>query len=582
MAYKQTPFALLLLAPLGLAVPLMGCGDDTSNPLESGTTGEETTGETTRTTVPTTDPTTTPGTSSEGSSSTSTDAESSSSTSEGDTDEGSSGDTGLPHECELDEPGICIDEMNAQVCQEVDGLRQWVDVACGEDATCIAGGCASPIQQEFITQLTTYLDGVQAGTAVAADVDWDDLREQAASLVVAGDDSADTLYRAGRALQLQIPQGHQWVRFGPGQCGVPEGMPYTQQTFYGACGRISGDGVIVTVADDANPLGLLPGDRIVGSDRWEEGEDFLDQVAHEPLCSTLTPSNPNALRRQAAGDLLGLLDEGDTITVIDPAGDSREVAVPARLAEDPVGWCLNPIEGGFSNFEAALTIRPDGVAVIRVPHFGPNETPFPNPLTAESYYQWVSDYVDRLAGVMSTIPADAPIIWDARGNSGGAAEVPMAIVAGMPGANRTQISQGFQRILNTDPFEFTADPLPTFSFEVPEDYRLNHAAPTAVLVDYSTTSAADFFVWGAKEFSDAIVVGTPGTANYGFGGLGAVVVGIGRRARLPQRPAAVAHDGRHPARGRGGHPGHRRRVRPVRLAGGVDTVLEAAVEALLE
>lgn len=581
MACNQTTFSILRFVPLAAAL-LVACGDDTS-PIDGGTTGEDTTGGETQTTAPTTaNPTTGPGSTSDAPST--TDAESSS-TSDGstETDAESSGDTGLAHECELDDVGTCVDDMTAQVCEEVDGLRQWVDVECGDEATCIAGGCASAIQQEFITQLTTYLDGVQAGTAVAADVDWEDLHEQAAALVVGGDDTADTLYRAGRALQLQIPQGHQWVRFGPGQCGVPEGMPYTQQTFYGACGRISGDGVIVTVADDANPLGLIPGDRIVGSDRWEEGEDFLNQVAHEPMCSSLTPSNPNALRRQAAGDLLGLLDEGDTITVIDPDGDSREVEVPARLADDPVGWCLNPIEGGFSTFEAQMTMRPDGIAVIRVPHFGPSETPFPNPLTAESYYQWVSDYVDRLAAVMSTIPADAPIIWDARSNSGGAAEVPLAIVAGMPGANRTQISEGYQRINDTDPFEFTEDPLPTFSFEVPEDDRLNHNAPTAVLVDYSTTSAADFFAWGAKEYSDAIVVGTPGTANYGFGGLGAVVV-EGSVAELAYRNDPLQSrmmDGT-PLEGVEVIPDLVVEYDPADLAGGVDTVLEAAADALLE
>ncbi len=252
MACNQNTFSILRLVPLAAAL-LVACGDDTS-PTGGGTTGGDTTGNETQTTAPTTtDPTTGPG--STGDASSTTDAESSS-TSDGDTDAESSSDTGLAHECEIDEPGTCIDEMTAQVCEEVDGLRQWVDLACGDEATCIAGGCASAIQQEFITQLTTYLDGVHAGTALAADVDWEDLHEQAASLVVAGDDTADTLYRAGRALQLQIPQGHQWVRFGPGQCGVPEGMPYTQQTFYGACGRISGDGVIVTVADDANPLGL--------------------------------------------------------------------------------------------------------------------------------------------------------------------------------------------------------------------------------------------------------------------------------------------------------------------------------------
>lgn len=569
----------LISLPLLTAALLVGCGDDTSPADEStgGTTSgaEESTASESSTPTTGNDPTT---------GMDPTTGLDSSTTAETDADTDDSGDeTGPAHECELNDPGTCIDESTAEVCEEVDGLRQWVEQDCGEDATCVAGGCASEAQQEFIEQLHAYLDGVQAGTAVAADVDWDDLHAQAESLVVAGDDTADTLFRAARALQLQIPQGHQWVRFGPGLCGVPEGMPYTTQTFYGACGRIHGDGVIVTHADETNPLGLVPGDRVVGSTRWEEGAEFLTQVAAEPLCSSMTPSNPNAMRRQAAADLFGLLDEGDTITVLDPNGESREVEVPARLAEDPVGWCLNPIEGGFSNFEAQVTMRPDGIAVIRVPHFGPNETPFPNPLTNESYYQWVSDYVDRLAEVMGTIPDDAPIIWDARSNSGGSAEVPLTIVAGMPGAVREQISEGYQRIEGTFPFEYSEEPLPTFSFEVPNDDRLNHDAPTAVLVDFRSTSAADFFAWGAKEYSDAIVVGSPGTANYGFGGLGPVELegSVGALTYRNDPLQSRMMDGT-PLEGLEVIPDIVVEYDPADLAGDVDTVLEAAADALLE
>ncbi|MBV1860025.1 MAG: hypothetical protein KUG77_16550 [Nannocystaceae bacterium] len=572
----------LIALPLLTGTLLMGCDGGGTATTEDGTTGEATTGADTQTVTPTASTTNNSSTGEGSTTQAPTTGEETSSSSGGETGD-SSGETGLPHECDLDEPGTCVDEMTAQVCEDVDGLRQWVELECAEDSTCLGGGCASAIQQEFITQLRSYLDGVQAGTAVAADVDWEDLHEQAATLVVAGDDSADTLYRAARALQLQIPQGHQWVRFGPDLCGVPEGMSYTQQTFYGACSRISEDGVIVTAADESNPLGLLPGDRIVGSNRWDEGADFLAQIAAEPLCSSLTPSNPNALRRQAAAQIFGLLDEGDSITVLDPDGESREVEVPARLGDDPIGWCNNPLEGGYSSLEAVLTMRPDGVAVIRVAHFGSSENPFPSPLTVEAYYQWVSDYVDRLAGILSTIPTDAPIIWDARSNSGGASEVPMAIIAGMPGANRTQISEGYQRIADSDPFEFYKDALSTFSFEIPEDDRLNHNAPTAVLVDFGTTSAADFFAWGAGEFSDALVVGTPGTANYGYGGgPGAFVEGsVGEFTYRIDPIQSRAMDGA-PLEGMEVVPDILVEYDPADLAGGVDTVLEAAADALLE
>ena len=572
----QTRVALPLLS----ALLLTACGDD-SSPIDSGSTGGDSTG-VESTSGPDTSGTTPGSTGSPEETTTEDDSTGDPSDTDADTDTDDGTSTGgVPHECELGDLGACVDETTAEVCEEVDGVRTWVEVACEAEAVCVAGGCASPVQQEFIQQLDDYLDGTEAGTAVAVEMDWDDLHAQARALVVVGDDTPDTLYRAARALQLQIPQGHQWVRFD--SCGVPEGMPYSRQTFYGACGRISGDGVIVTVAADDNPLGLTPGDRIVGTSRWAEGASFLDEVAAEPLCSSLTPTTTAAARRQAAGDLLGLLHEGDTITVIDPDGTSREVDVPAGLEDDPIAWCLNPIEGGYSTFEAQLTMRPDGIAVIRVPHFGPSEHPFPNPFTTEAYYQWVSDYVDRLADVMSTIPDDAPIIWDARGNSGGAAEVPLAIVAGMPGANRTAISEGYQRISDTSPVEFYDDPIATFSFEVPNDDRLVHNAPTAVLVDFAATSAADFFAWGAKDFSDAILVGTPATANYGFGGLSGVEV-PGSVASLTYRNDPLQSrmlDGT-PLEGYEVEPDIVVEYDPADLAGDVDTVMEAAAAALLE
>ncbi|MCH9686347.1 MAG: hypothetical protein K0V04_33250 [Deltaproteobacteria bacterium] len=498
------------------------------------------------------------------------------------TDSGGQDSTGTADECALEDEPVCIDGMNFVQCQEVDGVLVNVEVQCEADSICAVSGCASPIQQEFINQLTLYVDEVESRSAVPVEPDWALLIEDGTRAVVAGDDSPQTLFDAARGIQLRIPQGHQWVRFGPSLCGDTDGMAYSRQTFYGACARASDDGAIVTVAAPDNPLGLTAGDRIVGTSAWTRGATFLQEMAAEPLCSSLTPTSEEAMRRQAAADLFGLLDEGDTVTVVDPSGGERELVAPARLDNDPVGWCLNPIAGGFSTFEAQLTMRPDGVAVIRVPHFGPSETPFPQPLTPESYYEWVSDYVDRLAIVMDGVPPGAPIIWDARGNSGGAAEVPLAIVAGMPGAIRTPVSEGYLRIEGTSPAEFQSEPVPTFMFEVPQDDRLNHNAPTAVLVDGVATSAADFFALGAKEYSDAIVVGTPGTGNYGFGGVSPSVLG-GSVAELAHRIDFMQSrriDGE-PLEGFIVVPDIVVEYDPADLAAGVDTVLEAAVAAVL-
>ncbi len=565
------------------ALTFAGCGDDTSAAEDdsgSSSTGSDPTTET-PTSATNTDPTT--GATDPTTGATDPTTGETDPTSETESAEESGSTTSDPNECALDDEASCIDEGTLLQCQDVDGVLLNVEVECDEGSVCAISGCASEIQQEFINQITLYVEEVQSRSAVAAKIDWDQLIVDGTKMIVAGDDTPDTLFRAARAIQLQIPQGHQWVRFGPGLCGSPAGLSYTEQTFYGACGRAHGDGVIVTMAADSNPLGLEPGDRVIGSETWGEGPSFLDELAAEPLCSSMTPTSEGAKRLQAAKDLFGLLREGDTITVINPEGEEREVEVPARLEDDPVGWCVNPIEGGYSTFEAQLTMRPDGVAVIRVPHFGPSENPFPSPLTAESYYQWVSDYVDRLAEVMESIPADAPIIWDARSNSGGAAEVPLAIVAGMPGAVRTDVSEGYVRVEGTIPFEFQEEPTPTFSFEVPEDDRLIHDAPTAVLVDSGTTSAADFFALGAKEYSDAILVGTPSTGNYGFGGVGPSIL-TGSVAELAHRIDFMQSrdmDG-NPLEGYVITPDIVVEYDPADLANGIDTVLEAAVDAVLE
>ncbi len=567
---------LIASAPLLLA----GCGADDSSPSENDSSGSTTsddpsTGATLATSETTSniDPGTTGAQPTEGGDD--SDSEGSDSTSSG-------GSTGTPDECSLQDTPTCVDDTTVLQCQDQGGILVEAELACDEGALCLISGCASEIQQEYIAQITQYVEEVRFETALAIDVDWDQLIVEGTERVVAGDDSPDTLFRAVRALQLQIPQGHQAVSFRPDICGQPDLLGRSLQTFYGACGRVYEDGVIVTVAADDNPLGLEPGDRIVGTDRWPEGPSFLDDVAAEPLCAARTPTTDLGKRDQAADDLFAVIDEGDTLIVIDPQGTQRQVEVPARMADGPIAECYDAFEGAFSEFEAQLTMRPDGVAVIRVPHFGPYETPFPEPFTTESYLQWVSDYIDRLAALMAEIPADAPIVWDARGNLGGSAEVPLAIVAGMPGAIRTQISEGYFRVEGTEPFEY-GDANATFSFSVPDDDRLEHDAPTAVLVDAVTASAGDYFALGVKEYSDALLVGTPGTAMYGYGGL--------PRMSIPGSVIELRHridflqardmDG-DPLEGHVVTPDIAVEYDPSDLANGVDTVLEAAVSALLE
>jgi hypothetical protein len=484
--------------------------------------------------------------------------------------------------CDDGTPPVCVDASTLRECVEVDGGHAFVDTACDPDG-CLLGVCMDETQRGTARQLEAYALDVQNHAGHPFDTDFEALTESALRILLDHADVQEGLVRATVHFQRSLRHGHHAIQFGA-LCGDTAGYAYQAQTFYaGVCGVPLDDGVLVMSAPADNRLGLQPGDTVVATDAWSRGPGFLEEVAASPACMTRQGASDASDRVEAAATFFGKIDEGTTLTVVGPDGQERTVDVPAREADVPSGqdFCLDPF-GGYDFVEAALTVRADGVAVIRNSTLVP-EWPWD---TDEIYYQKVQEMLDRIAAVVAQVPDGAPIVWDIRGNSGGAAEVALGIVAGMPGAQTVEVSRGYLRIPDSDPPAWRDEPsaLQSFTMTTGDDLAINHRDhPVAVLVDAKTTSAADYLAYAASEFSDALLVGPEGTAgSFGYGGAAYRVI-EGPLFDLSHRvdPLRVeTPDGAFLER-TSVVPDLVVPYDPVDVGNGVDTVLEAAAAALL-
>ncbi|RYZ68262.1 MAG: hypothetical protein EOP08_00970 [Proteobacteria bacterium] len=251
------------------------------------------------------------------------------------------------------------------------------------------------------------------------------------------------------------------------------------------------------------------------------------------------------------------------------------MTIPPRPADTAATqWYCGSMFGDYETFEVRATLRPDGIAVLRLPAFAQSaEHPFPQPLTQAGYEQWISAYVDRLKTALDSVAGARAYIWDARSNRGGSSEVGLAIVAGTPGAERETIIQCGRRTRASTPFAFTSE----IDFEIPDEDRLAVTGKVAVLVDGRAYSGGDIFAYAMRNHTSARLFGTPTAGAFGFGGNAAVTVGT------PVRMAYTA-DGRRctdmagtPLEGHGVEPHELVEPTAADLAAGRDTVLDAAV-----
>ncbi|MFK7999853.1 MAG: S41 family peptidase [Polyangiales bacterium] len=496
-------------------------------------------------------------------------------------------DTGAPADCD---PGVAVDcasDTQQRICVTV-GDEQFIQQrACAEESSCLHGTCATAEQLEGAAQIRTYIQQVKDTSGHPFDEDYVALEEEALRVLLSESSVETGIIRGAVRFALSYQQGHQSLTFSRGDdslCGDADSYAYTAQTFYaGVCGSALGDEVLVMSAPPGNALGLSPGDVIVSTSAWPGGENFLSDVAGVASCLTRVGASSASERGEAAASFFGRIGEGMTLEVRDPAGAIRSVSVPPRETDIEAGedYCLNPF-GGYDFVEADFTLRPDGVSVIRVATLRP-EGPWPD---AATYYREVQNFLDRVGGALNLVPEGGPIIWDVRGNSGGAAEVALGIVAGMPGATTTEFSRAFWRIDETDPPEWETEPesQQSFTMRVEDDLVTNHRDhAVAVLVNSQTLSAGDVFAYAAKNFTDALLVGPEGTSGiFGFGGRPFVTV-EGTTLDLNHRvdPFRVVTPSGEPLERASVEPDMVVPYLPEDVAAGRDTVVEAAAAALL-
>ncbi len=388
---------------------------------------------------------------------------------------------------------------------------------------------------------------------------------KARDIILAGDGSDATYYRALWEILLAVPQGHQAL-IGE-SCREPEMYTQTWSRF-GVCGVASGDHVLVTYAEASNPLGLVAGDQVITAGT-DSGPALLDVAWHRPVCGDYVPS-AGGQREFTARSFFGTVPRGMTLGIVPGDGSAmRAVTIPAK--DGHAISCADAL-GRSTNFNAKATVRADGVAVIQLPRFYPTNVAAPDPA---HFQEFVDAFQATVQAEFDKVKSAPTIVWDARGNGGGITPVGLAIVAGMPGAKAVALSYCTQRNGGSSP--------PSFRDEHYAEYAITPGGPfaysgkVAVIIDGLDYSAADYFAYAVARATSVPLVG--GQTAGAFGGPGPMFDLTGTptvHADIDVNRCMDAASNT-PLEGKGTMPTVPVTYDVQDLRKGVDTVLEAAV-----
>lgn len=416
-------------------------------------------------------------------------------------------------------------------------------------------------------------DALAESSAWHVAVDLDAVKKSARETILKGDGTDQPYFAAAWATLNKYPQGHQGLYSNDKSiCG--KALPRQQSSRFGVCGRPakSGAGLAVTFAAAGNKLGLAVGD-VVTNAGTDAGDAIFEASFTRPTCGSTFPA-ASGRRYSGAASFFGNVPAGTKLTVKAPSGATREVTVP-KDADAQLTDCTDPFARSRELY-AEAKVRPDGVAVIRLPSFFPYDKAFPS--TQSEVDTLIAEYQAEIVKVFETVKTAPGIVWDARGNTGGITKVGLAIVSGFASAKAKSISYCRARDAGTSP--------PTYGFSKYAEYAITPGGPfayagkVAVVTDGLAYSAGDYFPFAALKGSDAPVVGSSSAGAYGASGPTIDVDGPPKlvtnydpnacfdavtNAHLEASPPAptvpVEYD-------------------PADLAAGKDTVLEAAVKAL--
>jgi C-terminal processing protease CtpA/Prc len=471
------------------------------------------------------------------------------------------------HECQAGE-SQCV-AAGVRVCLVDEQQRIWAPPSpCPENEYCRLDRCrpATALQQQQIQSLQAYLDEVVATSGWVNDISIKigDIKAEVKDAILKGDESDATYFSAARTALLAIPVGHNML-WSTTHCGTEE-MPWQSTSRLGVCAQPYGDHFIVTFAQANNPLGINAGDQVHSVDGIS-GKKMVDSILRAPVCGSASASDANA-HAVAATSLFGVLKKGAMLQIETPSGAQKEVSVKSFTG---LIDCRDPFSRNTA-FVAKAYLRADGVGVIRLPRFTPL-TGFKGNTRAQLLVE-LEALKQQIANEFALIKNAPGVVWDLRGNIGGATPVTLAIVGGMPTATPTSIAHCDVRIPFSNPPQFYGSAA-ALDYEVQVDSLFAYPGKVAIITDALTISAGDYFALATSLATNTPIVGAPTAGSFG---------GSGREIAISTSPSLMGTSD--PNRcvdtdsvgleGRSVHPTHPTQYAPKDLANGIDTLLEAA------
>jgi hypothetical protein len=463
---------------------------------------------------------------------------------------------------------VCVDD---DAC--VDRCGPAVD-ACDTEVDC--GPCRdeatlNALRQTADEALSLWLDNGYMQDVI--DVDLDALRlgiDERLQFDPGTDDQAllRALWFAGSSLR----NGHSGVYRTDVSCSELGGADVGASAF-GWCAAPAGDGFVVQSAAVANPgPALVAGDHIVAVNGLR-GVALVDFLLDQPLCGS-TPTHAAGRQDTAAAALFSVLRPGDVLEV--EGADGPRTVTLTEADERPLASCRD-----FRTPFLTTTVRDDNVAVLRLTRFilFEGEEGYVRVVTNEDAEQLIGNMIGIIRAALDDLPDTVRgVVWDARGNIGGASPVGFAIAAGMRGHRDVHIADCTSRVAGTDPIEyFVGGPF----YTVPADDRLVVDLPAAVLIDGLAVSAADYFARAVKLATDVPIFGRAPVGGYGGGGLGEPLPSA-PNLYIAYDPFRCNDDSGAPLETNPTAPDFLLDQDPADTRAGIDTVLEAAVAHVLD
>jgi hypothetical protein len=436
--------------------------------------------------------------------------------------DGGLGDAGPGDAGEADGGAIDAGEGDGGGCLDVEacaGTCGPVRDACGETVAC--GPCVDEEDLDVLLAPVRALIEVFETYSYMSDIVTIDLNaiiDEATTLLFDSPDTDVALLTAMARGMRAFRNGHSGFYLASQSCFAAGGA-FQGWSRYGVCASPKGDDFVVTHQPGAsNPLGLEPGDRVLALNGIS-GEPLIEHILDAPLCGN-GAGNFDVMHDHAASSLFAILKPGDVLEVRRQTGALQEIVVGEPTAG--AANCRYPA-GPTTTPMISATLRDDGVAVMRLTRFTlfEGEPGYLPVVTEADANQLIANMTAQIHDVFLSVAGDAiGMIWDVRGNIGGASRVGFAIASGMPGATATPLARCTTRIPGSIPVAYNAfGP----DYDIAPDAEFAFAGPVAILTDGQSISAADYFALAAKESTSARLFGRKTAGAYGGGGAGLIV-----------------------------------------------------------